>query len=105
MLIIQRPEVEAADPEGNVQTFTISPLEPGFGHTLGNCLRRTLLSSIPGAAVSQVRFDAALHEFDVIPGVTEGVTDLILNLTYLVLRCESAAPVTLRIGERGHGDP
>src|SRR5439155_7293575 len=85
MLIIQRPEVEAAGPEGDVQTFTISPLEPGFGHTLGNCLRRTLLSSIPGAAVSQVRFDEAPHEFDVIPGVKADVTDLILNLKDLVL--------------------
>ena len=104
MLIIQRPEAEAADPEGNVQTFTISPLEPGFGHTLGNCLRRTLLSSIPGAAVSQVRFDEALHEFDVIPGVKEDVTDLILNLKDLVLRCESEEPVTLRLDKRGPGD-
>ena len=104
MLIIQRPEVEAADPEGNVQTYTISPLEPGFGHTIGNCLRRTLLSSIPGAAVSQVRFDEALHEFDVIPGVKEDVTDLILNLKDLVLRCESEEPVTLRLDKRGPGD-
>ena len=104
MLIIQRPEVEAGDPDGNVQTFTISPLEPGFGHTLGNCLRRTLLSSIPGAAVSQVRFDEALHEFDVIPGVKEDVTDLILNLKDLVLRCESEEPVTLRLDKRGPGD-
>ena len=104
MLIIQRPEVEAGEPEGNVQTFTISPLEPGFGHTLGNCLRRTLLSSIPGAAVSQVRFDEALHEFDVIPGVKEDVTDLILNLKDLVLRCESEEPVTLRLDKRGPDD-
>jgi DNA-directed RNA polymerase subunit alpha len=104
MLIIQRPEVEAGDPEGNIQTFTISPLEPGFGHTLGNCLRRTLLSSIPGAAVSQVRFDEALHEFDVIPGVKEDVTDLILNLKDLVLRCQSEEPVTLRLDKRGPGD-
>jgi len=104
MLIIQRPEVEAADPEGNVQTFTISPLEPGFGHPLGHCLRRTLVSSLPGAAVSQVRFDEALHEFDVIPGVKEDVTDLILNLKDLVLRCESEEPVTLRLDKRGPGD-
>jgi DNA-directed RNA polymerase subunit alpha len=104
MLIIQRPEVEAGEPDGNVQSFTISPLEPGFGHTLGNCLRRTLLSSIPGAAVSQVRFDEALHEFDVIPGVKEDVTDLILNLKDLVLRCEAEEPVTLRLDKRGPGD-
>ncbi len=104
MLIIQRPEVEAGDPEGNVQTFTISPLEPGFGHTLGNSLRRTLLSSIPGASVTQVRFDDALHEFTTIKGVTEDITDIILNLKDLVLRCESEEPVTLRIDKRGPGD-
>ena len=104
MLIIQRPQVEAGEAEGNLQQFTIAPLEPGFGHTLGNSLRRTLLSSIPGAAVSQVRFDEALHEFDVIPGVKEDVTDLILNLKDLVLRCESEEPVTMRISKRGPGD-
>ena len=85
MLIIQRPQVEAGEAEGNLQQFTVAPLEPGFGHTLGNSLRRTLLSSIPGAAVTQVRFDEALHEFDVIPGVKEDVTDLILNVKDLVL--------------------
>ena len=106
MLIIQRPEIEADEPEGNTQRFTISPLEPGFGHTLGNSLRRTLLSSIPGAAVTQVRFDDALHEFDVIPGVKEDVTDLILNLKDLVLHllgrgAGHAAPRRARPG-RGH---
>jgi DNA-directed RNA polymerase subunit alpha len=101
MLIIQRPEIEAGEPDANVQSFTISPLEPGFGHTLGNSLRRTLLSSIPGAAVTQVRFDDALHEFDVIKGVKEDVTDVILNLKDLVLRCSSDEPVTLRLDKRG----
>jgi DNA-directed RNA polymerase subunit alpha len=104
MLIIQRPQVEAAEAEGNLQQFTIGPLEPGFGHTLGNSLRRTLLSSIPGAAVTQVRFDEALHEFDVIPGVKEDVTDLILNIKDLVLRCTSEEPVMLRLDARGPGD-
>ena len=104
MLIIQRPQVEAGEPEGNLQQFTIGPLEPGFGHTLGNSLRRTLLSSIPGAAVTQVRFDEALHEFDVIPGVKEDVTDLILNIKDLVLQCTSEEPVTLRLDARGPGD-
>jgi DNA-directed RNA polymerase subunit alpha len=104
MLIIQRPQVEPAEAEGNLQQFTIGPLEPGFGHTLGNSLRRTLLSSIPGAAVTQVRFDEALHEFDVIPGVKEDVTDLILNIKDLVLRCSSEEPVTLRLDARGPGD-
>jgi DNA-directed RNA polymerase subunit alpha len=104
MLIIQRPEIEAGEPEGNLQRFTISPLEPGFGHTLGNSLRRTLLSSIPGAAVTQVRFDEALHEFDVIKGVKEDVTDVILNLKDLVLRCQSEDAVTLRLDKRGPGE-
>lgn len=101
MLIIQRPQIEALEPEGNTQRFVISPLEPGFGHTLGNSLRRTLLSAIPGAAVTQIRFDDALHEFDVIPGVKEDATDMILNLKDLVLRCSAEEPVTLRLDARG----
>ena len=104
MLIIQRPEVEAGEADGHIQSFVIAPLEPGFGHTLGNSLRRTLLSSIPGAAVTQVRFDEALHEFDTIPGVKEDVTDLILNIKDLVLRCSADEPVTLRLDKRGPGD-
>src|SRR5579875_1798705 len=80
MLIIQRPTVEAVgEEEGNRQRFSIGPLDPGFGHTLGNSLRRTLLSSIPGAAVTQVRFDDALHEFTYLQGVKEDVSDIILN--------------------------
>src|SRR5690606_14507075 len=78
--------------------------EPGFGYTIGNSLRRTLLSSIPGAAVTQVRFDDALHEFDTIPGITEDVTDIILNLKDLVLRVEGDEPVTLRLDARGPGE-
>jgi DNA-directed RNA polymerase subunit alpha len=102
MLIIQRPTVEALDEgDGNRQRFAITPLEPGFGHTLGNSLRRTLLSSIPGAAVTQVRFDEVLHEFATIPGVKEDVTDIILNLKDLVLTLESDEPVTLRLDARG----
>lgn len=105
MLVMQRPKVEAlGEPEGNRQLFSVGPLEPGFGHTLGNSLRRTLLSSIPGAAVTQVRFDDALHEFDTIKGVTEDVTDVILNLKDLVLRIHSEEPVTLRLDARGPAD-
>ena len=104
MLIIQRPEVEVGEADGNTQSFVISPLEPGFGHTLGNSLRRALLSSIPGAAITQVRFDEALHEFDTIPGVKEDVTDLILNLKDIVLNCSADEPVTLRLDARGPGD-
>jgi DNA-directed RNA polymerase subunit alpha len=105
MLIIQRPTVEVVDEESNNrQRFAIGPLEPGFGHTLGNSLRRTLLSSIPGAAVTQVRFDEALHEFTTLPGVKEDVTDIILNLKDLLVRVESDEPVTLRIDKRGPGE-
>ena len=102
MLVIQRPTVEAIDEaEGNLQRFAVGPLEPGFGHTIGNSLRRTLLSSIPGAAVTQVRFDDALHEFDTIVGVAQDVTDIILNLKDLVLVVHSDEPVTLRLDARG----
>src|SRR3954447_17326930 len=105
MLVMQRPKVEAlSEEDGFRQLFTVGPLEPGFGHTLGNSLRRTLLLSIPGAAVTQVRFDDALHEFDVIPGVKEDVTDLILNIKDLVLRCSAEEPITLRLDKRGPGD-
>ena len=102
MLIIQRPSVEPlGDEEANRQRFGIGPLEPGFGYTLGNSLRRTLLSSIPGAAVTQVRFDDALHEFTTLPGVKEDVTDIILNLKDLVMRVLSEEPMTLRLDVRG----
>ena len=102
MLVIQRPTVEAiGEPEADRQRFSIGPLEPGFGHTIGNSLRRTLLSSIPGAAITQVRFDDALHEFDTITGVAEDVTDVILNLKDLVVRSHSDEPVTLRLDVRG----
>ena len=90
MLVMQRPTIEAlGDESANRQRFAVGPLEPGFGHTLGNSLRRTLLSSIPGAAITMVRFDDALHEFDTIPGVAEDVTDIILNLKDIVVTSES----------------
>jgi len=102
MLIIQRPTVESiGDEADNRQKFSIGPLEPGFGHTIGNSLRRTLLSSIPGAAITQVRFDEALHEFDTIPGITEDVTDIVLNLKDVVLKSHSEEPVNLRVEVRG----
>jgi DNA-directed RNA polymerase subunit alpha len=104
MLVMQRPTIEALGEEAaNRQRFAIGPLEPGFGHTLGNSLRRTLLSSIPGAAITTVRFDDALHEFDTISGVAEDVTDIILNLKDVVVTSESADPVTCRIDVKGAG--
>jgi DNA-directed RNA polymerase subunit alpha len=105
MLVMQRPTVEPiGEEEDNRQRFGVGPLEPGFGHTLGNSLRRTLLSSIPGAAITQVRFDDALHEFDTIPGVVEDVTDIILNLKDIVAVCHSEEPVTVRLDARGPAD-
>ncbi len=102
MLVIQRPTVEADNEESNNrQRFAVGPLEPGFGHTIGNSLRRTLLSSIPGAAITTVKFDEALHEFDTIAGVSEDVTDIILNLKDIVLRSQSEDDVVLRLDVRG----
>ena len=102
MLVMQRPTIEALGEElANRQRFAVGPLEPGFGHTLGNSLRRTLLSSIPGAAITMVRFDDALHEFDTITGVTEDVTDIILNLKDVVVTSVSSDPVTCRIDGKG----
>ena len=104
MLIIQRPEIEADEAEGNTQRFSISPLEPGFGHTLGNSLRRTLLSSIPVRPSRRCASTTRSHEFDTIAGVKEDVTDLILNLKDLVLTCIAEEPVTLRLDVRGPAD-
>lgn len=104
MLVIQRPTVEPQGEEAdNRQRFVISPLEPGFGHTIGNSLRRVLLSAIPGAAVTQVRFDEALHEFDTIGGVVEDVTDIILNVKKLRFKMHTDKPKTVMIDVEGPG--
>ncbi|MGA1076609.1 MAG: hypothetical protein ACO307_15975 [Ilumatobacteraceae bacterium] len=95
MLVMQRPSVEIlGEATNHQQQFAIGPLEPGFGHTLGNSLRRTLLSSIPGAAVTTVKFDDALHELDTIAGVVEDVTDV------GIARPGDAASRRTRSGER-----
>ncbi|MEM1332570.1 MAG: DNA-directed RNA polymerase subunit alpha [Actinomycetota bacterium] len=102
---MQRPTIEAIGEEtANRQKFAVGPLEPGFGHTIGNSLRRVLLSSIPGAAVTTVRFDEALHEFGTIQGVAEDVTDIILNLKDIVVTSESDEAVTARLDVRGPAD-
>src|ERR1043165_1404258 len=102
MLVIQRPTVEPlGEPDGNRQRFAVGPLEPGFGYTIGNSLRRTLLSSIPGAAITAVRFDDALHEFDTIAGIAEDVTAIILNLKDIVLPSTSDDDLVLRLDMRG----
>jgi DNA-directed RNA polymerase alpha subunit len=79
VLIAQRPSLAEDSVDEFRSRFVIEPLEPGFGYTLGNSLRRTLLSSIPGAAVTSIRVDGVLHEFSTVPGVKEDVTDLILG--------------------------
>jgi len=105
MLVIQRPSVEAiGSPEGNRQKFSVGPLEPGLGHTIGNSLRRMLLSSIPGAAIPSVKFESALHEFDVIEGITEDVTEIILNLKDIVVVSESDEPVVITLDVKGPAD-
>jgi DNA-directed RNA polymerase subunit alpha len=105
MLVIQRPTVkEVGEESNNRQRFAVGPLDPGFGHTLGNSLRRTLLSSIPGAAITTVQFEKALHEFDTIEGVTEDVTEIILNLKDIVLICDSDEAVVLRLDINGAKD-
>jgi len=102
MLVIQRPTVESVSEErDNRQSFAVGPLEPGFGHTIGNSLRRTLLSAIPGAAVTTVKFDGAQHEFTTVPGVTEDLTEIILNLKDIVITSTSDEPIVLRIDVKG----
>lgn len=93
MLIAQRPTLTEEVVSDNRSRFAIEPLEPGFGYTLGNSLRRTLLSSIPGAAVTSIRIDGVLHEFSTVPGVKEDVTEFILNLKSLVVSSEFDEPV------------
>ena len=105
MLVIQRPSVEAiGSPEGNRQKFSVGPLEPGLGHTIGNSLRRMLLSSIPGAAITSVKFESALHEFDVIEGITEDVTEIILNLKDIVVVSEGDEAVVITLDVKGPAD-
>ncbi|WP_329142690.1 DNA-directed RNA polymerase subunit alpha [Streptomyces sp. NBC_01456] len=103
MLIAQRPSLteEVVDESGS--RFVIEPLEPGFGHTLGNSLRRALLSSIPGAAVTSVRIDGVGHEFTTVPGVKEDVTDLILNIKQLAVSSEHDEPAVMSLRRQGPG--
>ncbi|WP_297005883.1 DNA-directed RNA polymerase subunit alpha [uncultured Corynebacterium sp.] len=104
MLISQRPQLTEEYISPARSRFVIEPLEPGFGYTLGNSLRRTLLSSIPGAAVTSIRIEGVLHEFTTIPGVKEDVSDIILNIKSLVLSSDSDEPVTMYIRKEGLGE-
>jgi DNA-directed RNA polymerase subunit alpha len=101
LLIVQRPQISEEQISDIRNKFTIEPLEPGFGYTLGNSLRRTLLSSIPGAAVTQVKIDGVLHEFSTVEGVTEDVTDIVLNLKELVFRSENEEATTIYLRATG----
>ena len=103
MLIAQRPSLSEDVVADNRSRFVIEPLEPGFGYTLGNSMRRTLLSSIPGAAVTSIRIDGVLHEFSTIPGVKEDVTEIILNIKGLVVSSEHDEPVVMYLRKQGAG--
>jgi len=104
VLITQRPTVEE-DPVNDTRSrFIVEPLEPGFGYTLGNTLRRTLLSRIPGAAITSVRIEGIDHEFATMDGVVEDVVDFILNLKQVVLRIEDDEPQTIYLSAKGKGD-
>ncbi|MCL5058827.1 MAG: DNA-directed RNA polymerase subunit alpha [Actinobacteria bacterium] len=103
MLEIEKPKIECAEmsEENNYARFVVEPLERGYGITLGNSLRRILLSSLPGAAVTSVKIDGVLHEFSTIPGVKEDVTDIILNLKGLCLKMYTDEEKLMRIEAKG----
>ena len=104
MLIVQRPQIQEESVSDNRSRFIIEPLEPGFGYTMGNTLRRTLLSRIPGAAITSVRIEGVLHEFTTVEGVKQDVVDIILNLKQVVLRMDSDESQTLFLSAKGSGD-
>jgi len=104
LLIVHRPQIVEEPITDTRWRFAIEPLEKGFGYTLGNSLRRTLLSSIPGAAVTQIRIEGIQHEFSTIAGVKEDVTDIVLNLKELVLRSEHDEAVSVFLRAQGPAD-
>ncbi|MFC4778127.1 DNA-directed RNA polymerase subunit alpha [Paenibacillus sp. GCM10023252] len=106
MIEIEKPKIETVDlnEEGTYGRFIVEPLERGYGTTLGNSLRRILLSSLPGAAVTSVQIDGVLHEFSTVPGVIEDVTEIILNLKGLSLKIHSDEEKVLEIDAEGEGN-
>ncbi|HEX9848332.1 MAG TPA: DNA-directed RNA polymerase subunit alpha [Acidimicrobiia bacterium] len=104
MLIVQRPQIEVEDVADNRSRFIIEPLEPGFGYTLGNTMRRTLLSRIPGAAITSIQIEGVQHEFSTIPGVVEDVVDIILNIKRIVIEMDGMDQQTLYLSTKGAGD-
>ena len=103
MLIAQRPTLSEEVISEYRSRFIIEPLEPGFGYTLGNSMRRTLLSSIPGAAVTSIRVTGALHEFTTLEGVKEDLTDIVLNIKNLVFSSDNDEPAVVYIRKSGSG--
>ncbi len=103
---IEKAKVECVEvgDNGKYGKFVVEPLERGFGHTLGNSLRRVLLSSLPGAAVSSVHIEGVQHEFSTIPGVTEDVTEIILNLKGLAVKMYSEGPKSVIVDKIGPGE-
>ena len=103
MIEIEKPKIEAVDLslDGTYGKFVVEPLERGFGITLGNSLRRVLLSSLPGYAVTSIKIDGVLHEFSTIPGVKEDVTEIVLNIKSLTAKLQCDGPKTVVIDAEG----
>jgi DNA-directed RNA polymerase subunit alpha len=104
VLIVQRPQIEEEKIAETRSRFSIEPLEPGFGYTLGNTLRRTLLSRIPGAAVTSIQIEGVQHEFSTVPGVVEDVVDIILNIKNIVVQLDGVDEQTLYLSAKGSGE-
>src|SRR5712691_2608628 len=100
---LEYPKIERIEGDDRYAKFACEPLPPGYGTTLGNSLRRVLLSSLPGAAITAARVRGVAHEFSTIPGVKEDVVQIVLNLKQIRLRSFSNEPVTLTIEKEGPG--
>lgn len=103
MIEIEKPKIECVESSPEYGKFVVEPLERGYGITLGNSLRRILLSSLPGAAVTSVRIEGVLHEFSTVPGVVEDTTDIILNLKELLVKLHTDERKFIRIEATGEG--
>ncbi len=103
MIGIEKPRIDTAEisADGKYGRFVVEPLERGYGTTLGNSLRRVLLSSLPGYAITSVKIDGILHEFSTIPGVKEDVTEIVLNLKNVILKIHGDGPKTIYIDANG----
>ncbi len=106
MIGIEKPRIETAElaADGTYGKIVVEPLERGYGVTLGNSLRRILLSSLPGYAITSVKIDGVLHEFSTVPGVREDVTEIILNLKNVILKIHGDGPKTVYIDASGEGE-